>query len=425
MIRGWAIFVITSFNFFLSQFYRASNAVIAPQLIQDLGLDTAGLGLMSAAFFYAFACTQIPLAMVLDRIGPRRMMTGLSIAGIAGVLLFAWAPSLHSGIVGRALMGVGMACNMMGPLKLLTVWFPPSRFATLSGIIFSIGFVGNMAATTPLVVLVGWLGWRTAFTVIGGINGVLVVLLYWIVRDTPPIEGDTHHLPAPSPGARGVFHHIWILLAKRDYWIISMGTFVGYGSFAAFQALWAGPYLIEAMGLSPFSAGNVIFMVNLGLIIGSPLLGALSDKVFKTRKWMILAGLIFVAATMLVLARLPFGTGIAVLMGIFFFFGLVRASSLLMYAHIKELMPVEMSGAAMTGINFFTMMGPAVFLQGLGLFMQTLHPEASRGLAAFQAAFILCAVCLGIAGLAYFFTRESQDKDLVNRKHRRGTHATR
>lgn len=409
MHRRWAIFAIASSNFVISQFYRACNAVIAPQLIHDLGLDTAGLGLMSAAFFYAFAFTQIPLAMLLDRIGPRRMITGLSIVGIGGVLIFARSTSLNSAIIGRTLLGIGMACNMMGSLKLLTTWFPISSFASLSGIIFSIGFVGNMAATTPLVFLVGWLGWRVAFTVIAGINGVLVILLYWIVRDYPPENSPGLNTPTPGSGVGGIFRNIGIVLGKRDYWIISVGSFVSYGSFAAFQTLWAGPYLVEAMGLSLLAAGNVIFMVNLGLIIGSPFLGVLSDRVFKTRKWIILSGLIFVIFTMVVLAHLATGTGITVFMCIFFFFGLVRASSLLMYSHMKELVPIEMAGAAMTGINFFTMMGPAVFLQGLGLFMQTLYPEASRGHAAFQAAFILCAACLGVASLAYFFTREAQE----------------
>ena len=125
----WLIFIIASSLFFLSQFYRVSNAVIAPLLIQDLTLDTKAIGLISASFFYAFAITQIPISLLLDKIGARRMMTALSMVGVLGAVMFSLADSLAIGIMGRALLGVGMACNLMGPYKLLSLWFSPRVFA--------------------------------------------------------------------------------------------------------------------------------------------------------------------------------------------------------------------------------------------------------------------------------------------------------
>ncbi|MBW2409909.1 MAG: MFS transporter, partial [Deltaproteobacteria bacterium] len=185
MSRRWSIFVITSAHFFLSQFYRTSNAVIAPQLIRDLALDTETLGFMSASFFYAFACTQIPLSLLLDRIGARIMMTALSLVGILGVLIFSWADSIGLGLAGRILLGIGMACNLMGTLKLVSDWFAPRTFATLSGVVFSIGTLGNIIATTPLVLLVEQVGWRHSFQLIAALNLLLTVMLYFIVRDKP------------------------------------------------------------------------------------------------------------------------------------------------------------------------------------------------------------------------------------------------
>ncbi|MEJ2725169.1 MAG: MFS transporter [Deltaproteobacteria bacterium] len=135
MSRRWAIFALASGNFFLSQFYRASNAIISTQLLQDLFLETEGLGLLSASFFYAFALTQIPISIFLDRVGARRMMSALSLVGVLGALIFSWSNNLTVGVLGRALLGIGMACNLMGPLKLLTLWFGPLSFATLSGLV--------------------------------------------------------------------------------------------------------------------------------------------------------------------------------------------------------------------------------------------------------------------------------------------------
>jgi len=406
MSRRWRIFAITSAHFFLSQFYRASNAVIAPQLIQDLSLDTEALGLMSASFFYAFALTQIPLSLLLDKIGARRMMTGLSLLGIFGALLFSWADSMSIGITGRILLGVGMACNLMGTLKLISDWFNPLTFATLSGLVFSIGTLGNMIATTPLVLLTEEFGWRHSFHLIAGINLILTLTLYIIVRDKPQEQFESTNFHSPT-GFQQAFANLKLLFKQKDYWIISLSTFVRYGVFAAFQALWAGPYLIEVMGYSARNTGNLILLMNIGLLVGGPLWGTVSDRLMRTRKWIIVISLIFLTAITFAFSTIPSGTALALLSMLFFGFGLFTGGGNLIYPHIKELMPHDMSGAAMTGINFFTMIGPAVFLQGLGSMMQTLYPHASRGPDAFSTAFQLCVGCMVVVAVLYFFTKDT------------------
>ena len=406
MPRRWLIFIIACSLFFLSQFYRVSNAVIAPQLLNDLLIDTRGLGLLSASFFYAFALTQIPIGLLLDKIGPRSMMTALSAMGIFGAVIFSWADSMTLGVTGRVLLGVGMACNLMGTYKLLTLWFSPKAFATLAGIVVALGTAGNMLATTPLVILVNQFGWRSSFQLIAVINFILTFLFYIIVRDRP-LQGDSD-FPVASMNTRQAFGNIQTLFKQKDFLIISFATFARYGIFAAFQALWAGPYLMEVMGYSALTTGNLILLLNVGMISGAPCWGILSDRLFNTRKWVIIAGSIAIVLTIIILAIIPLGTPLSLVSLLFFCFGFFNATGLLMYPHIKELMPLEMSGTAMTGINFFTMIGPAVFLQGLGILMQTLYPEASRGPEAFNAAFMVCIISLLLVLVLYFFTRERE-----------------
>lgn len=406
--RRWLIFAVASSLFFLSQFYRVSNAVIAPQLIQDLTLDTKSIGLMSASFFYAFAITQIPISLLLDKLGPRIMMTTLSVVGVIGAVIFSLADSLTIGVMGRALLGVGMACNLMGPYKLFSLWFSPRVFASLAGIFVAFGSLGNMIATTPLVILVEQVGWRSGFQIIAFISLILAFLFFIIVRDRPQ-QGTSQSEPAATSMNTGqAISNLRVLFKQKDYWIISLGTFGRYGVYAAFQALWAGPYLMEVIGLSALTTGNLILLLNLGMILGSPICGTLSDKVFRTRKWVIVAGSIGNILTIMVMAILPANMPIFVFGLLFFGFGFFNATGILMYPHIKELMPPEMSGAAMTGINFFTMIGPALFLQGLGTLMQTLYPAASRGPAAFHAAFIVCIACLTLIAILYCFTTEKR-----------------
>lgn len=408
MPRRWIIFILATSLFFLSQFYRTSNAVIASELIRDLSLDTEGLGLMSASFFYAFAITQIPISLLLDKVGPRRLMTFLTLLGILGAVIFSLADSLSLGLIGRILLGVGMACNLMGTFKLLTQWFEPLIFATLTGLVLAIGTFGNIMATTPLVMLVEKVGWRQSFQLIGAINLVLALTLYIVVRDRPSDTIRNVSSMEPSISFKQAFLNLAMLLKDRDYWIISMTSFVRYGTFAAFQALWAGPFLREVMGYSAVKAGNLILLMTTGMIIGSPFWGAVSDRIFKTRKWIIVFCLVIVAGVALVLMSLPPNAGVIVIAAFFFAFGFFSAAGLLMYPHIKDRMPHEMAGAAMTGVNFFNMMGPAVFLQGLGILMQALYPEASRGPAAFDASFMVCTLSLLVAGGIYSFTKEKK-----------------
>jgi sugar phosphate permease len=409
MSKAWGVFFLASANFFLSQFYRSTNAVIAPQLLRDLSLNTEDLGLLSAAFFYAFGLAQIPITLFLDRIGARRMMAGFSLVGVAGALAFSWADSLVIGILGRALLGIGMACNLMGTLKLLTLWFNPLRFATLSGVVLALGTFGNMAATSPFVVLVDWIGWREAIRVLAGLTFVLVVLFYAVVRDRP--EGLT---PKPSATAspEGPSHRLGdlrLLLKNRDYWIISYATFVRYGVFAAFQTLWAGPFLMEGIGLSPITAGNLIFLINGGMLLSGPLWGAVSDRILKTRKWLVCWDLGVLTVLLVLTSCAGDNAGLAVLAALFFTFGLFQPGTL-MYVHVKEVMPLRMAGTAMTGINFFTMVGAAFFLQTLGGLMQSLYPEASQSLPAFRTAFVLCSAFMASVAVAYMFTKDARNQ---------------
>jgi sugar phosphate permease len=263
-------------------------------------------------------------------------------------------------------------------------------------------------ATTPLVILVEQIGWRQSFQLIAAVNLVLVLTLYIVVRDRPSHANRSASSMEPSISFKQAFLNLAMLLKERDYWIISVTSFVRYGTFAALQALWAGPFLREVMGYSAVRAGNLILLMTTGMIIGSPFWGAVSDRIFKTRKWIIVFCLLIVGGVALVLMSIPPNANLIVIAALFFAFGFFSAAGLLMYPHIKDLMPNEMAGAAMTGVNLFNMLGPAVFLHGLGIMMQALYPEASRGPAAFDASFLVCTLSLLMAGGIYCFVKEKK-----------------
>lgn len=401
--RGWAIFAVASLGFLLSQFYRVSATVISPQLSQDLGLGVSDLGTLSAAFFYAFALSQIPLGLFLDRVGARRAVTFLSLAGLAGAALFAWSPGLGQALAGRALLGVGMSCNLMGALALLAAWFSPGMFATLSGFLVGLGYVGNLLAATPLALMTQAWGWRWAFLAVAGLNALQVAAFWLVVRDQPAGQG------RPARLARSPFAGLGQVLLRPAFWGICLGTFFRYGCFTALMGLWAGPYLITALGLGEVGAGNVLLALSVGHILGLPLSGFLSDTWLNSRKRVIVPSLFLSALLTLALALPGAQTSPWLVGGLFALIGLASAPGQVMYAHVKELVPPERQGLAMTGINLFTMLGPAVVMQLVGLVMEG-GPGGLAGAAQFGPAWWLMAGGLALAGGVYALVPDSRPR---------------
>ncbi|BEQ17084.1 MFS transporter [Desulfoferula mesophila] len=398
--RAWAIYFVCISCYMLSMFYRVSVTVISPQLSADLGLDAARLSDLSAAFFYTFAAAQIPLGFVLDRWGTRRVMTLLNLLGVAGALLFAAAPGGGVATLGRMLLGVGMSCNMIGAMMLIAAWFPPHRFATLTGAIVGASTAGQFLAATPLVYISQAMGWRGAFIVVAAINALLTGLFYLVVRDTPPgVELPLVGKENPLKGLAQLFRHGY-------YWVISLSTFFRYGCLMALQGLWAGPYLMNGLGLDQVQTGNILLFVPVGYMIGLPLWGRVSDDVLGSRKRVAMPGL-FVSAGLTLSLGLMQGMPMWVLCVLFFLLGLMSAPGQVMYPHIKELLPDHLAARALTGINLYTMLGAAALMQTAG-FLVDGEPSAMHGIEGYWPVWLFMAGGLSLAGLLYLLIPDSR-----------------
>ena len=245
----------------------------------------------------------------------------------------------------------------------------------------------------------------------GGVTFFMAIFFFFLVSDRSGNKPIKQQQSTSRPMIGDTLKKAKSLFSKRDFWIISISTFCRYGVFASVQALWAGPYLMNAIGFSPVTAGNIILLMSVGIIIGSPLSGYLSDHIFNSRKRLIIPGIWGMAIILCIFIFLPDGIGKITLSVLFFFFGLFSSSGQIMYAHIKEQVPHENAGMAMTAINFFTMAGVAVFLQGMGALMKFLYPGASLDIPAFRAVFLISSICLAIIGICYTLTIETLNKE--------------
>lgn len=405
------IFFTLSALFILSQFYRVSNAVIAPNLIQDLGLNAETLGILGGAFFYSFALLQIPMGPMLDRIGPRIIITSFSLIGALGALLFALGESFTAALFGRILIGVGMASVLMGSFKAFTLRFSPDRFATLVGILLSFGTIGNILAASPLAYLTRTIGWRMTFIVAGGVTTLLAFFVLWVLRG----ETGAEEIPSPSPSPEpeiGIVQSIRLILNSLVFWQIGAVAFFRYGTFVGLQGLWLGPYLMDTQGYSAVQTGNLLILLAIGTIVGGPVAGRLSDRIFQSRRGVALWGLALYTLSLLPLVGVPKIQSSFLYGFIFFFIGFFSSFGMIIYSHAKELFPISIAGTIMTFVNFFTMAGAAIFMPLLGKVIES-FPRSNHAYPseAYHLAFLICFLGMAASVIFYAFSRKERRGD--------------
>jgi len=405
------IFAVLSALYVLSQFFRTSNAIIAPKLIQDLKLNAETLGFLGGAFFYSFALFQIPMGPMLDRIGPRIVVSYSVLLSALGGFLFGMGGSFTAVLIGRILIGLGMASVLMGSMKVFILHFPARRFATLAGTILSIGTLGNILAASPLAYLSSTIGWRIAFLIAAGVTAFLAFLSLSILKRDEKGGG----APGPDHSSRneiGVFQSIGMILGSLSFWQIGFLAFFRYGTFVGLQGLWLGPYLIDIKGYTPVQAGHLLIFLAVGTIMGGPIAGRFSDRGLQSRKSVILWGVSLYCASLFPLvgilkiqSSLWFGL-------IFFFVGFFNSFGLLVFAHVKDLFPTAISGTAMTFVNFFTMAGGAIFMPVLGKVIES-YPRAGNSYPseAYHLSFLICSLGVAASLIFYAFSQKEDRRE--------------
>ena len=392
-VQAGRILATLSAVYIIAQFYRSSVAVIAPDLARDIGLSAQALGAMTAAFFLAYAVAVVPAGMMFDRIGPRRTISALMLVGVIGSLVFAGAAGYTGLTVGRVLMGAGSAGILSGSLVVCARWFPGARYATVVGLLVGVGATGNLLATTPLALASEWVGWRWAFVGVAGVTLILAAAHFVIVRDAPP--GHPYHEREPESW-RQVFAGLLEAWSTPELaYIIAIHT-ATYGSLLTILGLWGGPYLFDVHGLAALERGNVLLAMTLAAIGGSIAYGPL-DRLFDTRKGVIVAG---AAVTVAVLAVLALAPALAVWQVTLLFAALggVTGYSVVILAHARAIFPDRLAGRGLTTLTVGNFSGIAVLQYASGLIIgATTGEDGSVDPLGYRLMFGFLAVIVALA----------------------------
>ena len=391
----WAVWLLAAVFYCYIFFVRVAPSVMVAELMRDFSVNAAILGNLSAVYYYAYAGMQLPVGILHDRFGPRRVLTGAAVLCALGSLLFAGAETLTVAYIGRFLIGAGAAFALVGTFKVASIWHPPRRFAMLTGLAISFGMAGAIGAQAPLAAVVAVTGWRWSMAIAAGLSCVLAVLIWLVVRDRVGPRPE-----AAPPGQPGALASLRGVVTTAQTWYMALICGATGAPVLAFASLWGVPYMMEAHGIGRPLAALSTSLVLIGFAVGAPLFGWFSDRVGR-RKEQLVVGCVVMLLSFVAAVYAP-GIPLWLVQVLFFVNGLAVGSCMIAYAAARE---HNRPGAVATTTAVVNIMGTGFggALQPVIGWMLDLRWEGRMesgarlySVEAYEAAFLtIVAVCAG------------------------------
>lgn len=390
--RGWLGWTLAAVFFGYGWALRVSPSVMVGDLMRDFAVGAAALGHLSAMYLYPYAVLQLPVGVMMDRIGPRRLMAiAAALVGV-GCIVFAMAEVIGGAYLGRFLIGVGSAFTWVGVLSVIAQWFPPHRFAMLGGFGQFIGMSCAALGQGPIALMVETQGWRGTMWLFAAFGLALALLIWMFNRDRPHPGASEARM---TDGLRAV-------LRNRQSWLYAFCAMAMITPCMSFGGLWGVPYLNAAYGIDRQAAAFIVSLMFLGLGCGAPLTGWISDRLGR-RKPLVMAGLAAIVLCMLAIIYLP-GLPLAGIAMLIFLCGVASATFVLCFAGSRDHNPGWASGVAMALVNALVIATGALFQPLLGAILDLLWDGAMADGARVYAAdtYRLAFIALPAFGLVGF-----------------------
>lgn len=408
-IIAWVIFLSGISYYCFAYLLRVYPSVMEYELRSYFDITAGGFGLLTSFYYFAYAPMQLPVGVMVDRIGPRRSLIVASMISTLGVFIFAHFRVFDVALMGRFMVGFGAAFAYVTALKLASTWLPQKYFATATGAVTGCGMVAAIFTDVYLTHGVKVDGFRFAMFFPLFIGMALIVLIFLIIRDKPKEE--SADAETAVLGYRQLGDYLWGIMKNRQMWFIGIVGALLYLPSSVFLDVWAIPYLRYVHHFTPEQAAWGVSVMLMGWIVSSFASGALSD-IFGTRKKPLMVACFMatiVSSIILFLHGLPF----YLLYPLLFIFGLCCGPHPLCFTLSKENNPHKISGTAIAFANFVIMMGGFIFQPVVGDILDWLWDgrleNGIRIYTPYHYTLALSIMPLGlfIAGLITLFIKET------------------
>lgn len=414
----WAIFAVLAIAYFFVYFHRTTGGAISTELQDFFGVGTASVALLASAYLYAYTLMQIPSGILTDRMGPRRAATIFIFLIAVGSILSAYSATcgnFNLMVAGKFIIGIGAAVVYIPIMKILAVWFRKNEFASMSGVLLLVGNVGGIAAATPMVLMMDSLGIQNTYILLAVITAAIAGLCWLVVRNHPSekdlpsmeeiVSEETGQPITESTSAKmGTVEALKMTFTSgRNFWPLAIWFFMIYGTIMLWQASQAGSYYQNVFGFSSGDAGLMVTMVGIGMVFGCPLAGRLSDRVFHSRRKVLIFGTAVytvIWAVIWLTAGSDAVNSFAIQAAINFCFGFFGGFFVVSYAQIKELYPIAMAGTSTAALNLFPFAGGAILITVAGFIV------TEKTLAQFETLWMIAFVLMVIGLVCAVLSKE-------------------
>ena len=385
------IFLPFACGYFLSYLYRSTNAVLAPYLSNDLNLNAEQLGLITSAYFLTFGLFQLPLGVLLDKFGARKVQSILFLIAATGAILFSLGNDVWSLVTARGLIGLGVSGALMAAFKAFAVWFPKERLPLLIGLFMSAGGMGAIVASTPLEMALQVTDWRGVYLFLGIATIFVGLLIFFVVPEKKEDSDNEKPLPVLK-----VLKNIYTSYA---FWRIGPLSGIAGGTGLAILGLWAGPWLSDIGKFNKNEIANILFISTIMMTIGTTSLGIITDylRKFNISPVGVMGGALFVfiiPLTIITFGIMPKAIWPWVVLSI------TSLAATLAYAGLSQYFPTSYAARASTAINLICFLMAFIAQYAIGFIMQVVEPGKQSGysIKAYQAGF---GLFLGILIICY------------------------
>lgn len=406
--RAWLIFSLCGLFYFYQALLQVSPDVIGQDLRYYFSVSNRRLGLLSAAFFFSYMLMQIPAGILIERFGPRRLLILASATCAISTLIFALAPCFTGASLARLGMGFGAAFIFSGSCRLFTTWFSPQRFTAMIGLLIAISTLGAINGEAPLMYLVIHLGWRNSMLLLGGSGFILSLLIFMFIQDHPSGQ----QVLAQKSTLR-IKYKLLKILKHKQLWLVAIFSGLLAIPTVLICSLYGIPFLRAKYALSNTHAANLIELILIGQVIGSPLWGALSDYYQRRKPPLIIAAIMIP----LILTILIYGhTSLIVTQYLLFIFGLFATATLPAYSIAREINRPEYSATTLGFVNTIEVLLPTVMLPFTGHLLDIFwdgavkHQARVYNLADYQSAWAFAILLLLIPLILLLFIKDTYAK---------------
>ena len=394
------IFLVFAFAFFISNLLRSITATLSPVLTSEFNLTAGNLGLLAGGYFLGFSCMQIPLGFLLDKHGPKKIVSSFLIIAIIGTTSFALAQNFASLLISRVFIGIGVSACMMGPLTGYRIWFAEKYQQRANSWMLMVANIGFVFSTLPVQVLLPIIGWRWIFI---GTTFLIIISIFLILLFIPSWN---HKIEKDENKLEGKLSEIW----SNKYFksLIPLGFF-NYGGVYAIQTLWAGPWMVRVTGYSPLESATGLFWINFTMLVGFFVWGYILPKIskyglnsFKLMKF----GLPISYLVLLSIVILGSKVGVF-LLTIYILTSIVLSLS---QPAVALSFPKHLAGKSLTSFNLIIFLGTFVTQWGIGLIIDLSQSFGKSEIVSFQISFFIYLLCCIISYLYFIFN----NKNLIN-----------